>query len=109
MNVLHARAGFRLGLSGVGKLVKAPHIHSAKNPYFDYWNRKGKETKKMIDIIIGTLWFAGIVVMGYGVFAAPSGDIENWYQKDQPYQKIRMAGASLLFLALVVAVMNRYL
>lgn len=57
----------------------------------------------MIETIILAVWFVGIGVMGYGVFAAPSVDVEGWFQKDRPYMKIRAIGGVLILLGMVLA------
>jgi len=55
----------------------------------------------MIETLAWALWFVGMGAMAYGVFAAPSADVEGgWFQKDRPYMKIRTVGAALIFLGL---------
>lgn len=60
----------------------------------------------MIEALMWALWIVGGVVLGYGVFAAPSIGVENWYQKDRPYQKVRMVGAALIFTMLMIALIT---
>ena len=62
----------------------------------------------MTEILIYAMWFVGFVVLGYGVFAAPSGVVEDWYRKDRPYLDIRAFGAGLIFLATALALIQHY-